>query len=82
MHPAPVEVEVGVDTMDLVKTSVGRHIYDHPVDFATTLQSVTAGRLAPEQTVQATFPVGEVVAAVRAVPGGTWIDFASWRGSA
>ncbi|HEV7907896.1 MAG TPA: alcohol dehydrogenase catalytic domain-containing protein [Pseudonocardiaceae bacterium] len=64
-------------------TIVGQLIYDHPQDFAATLESVTSGRLAPEQTVQASFPVEETAAAlasVREVPGKSWIDFSSWRG--
>lgn len=81
MHPKPVEV----NTMDLVmgkKTIVGQHIYDHPQDFRETLASVTEGRLAPEQTVLASFPVEEAsaaLAAAREVPGKTWIDFSGWR---
>jgi alcohol dehydrogenase/L-iditol 2-dehydrogenase len=63
-------------------TIVGQLIYDHPQDFAATLERVTAGRLAPEQTVQGTFAVEDAEAAlasVREVPGKSWIDFSSWR---
>ncbi len=80
MSPKPVQI----NTMDLVMrkiTIVGQHIYDHPQDFAATLESVDAGRLAPEQTVQASFPVEEAasaLAAAREVPGKTWIDFSNW----
>jgi alcohol dehydrogenase/L-iditol 2-dehydrogenase len=72
-------------TMDLVQrqiTIVGQLIYDHPVDFQATLKAVAAGQLAPEQTVQATFPVEEAaaaLAAVREIPGKSWIEFSSWR---
>jgi 2-desacetyl-2-hydroxyethyl bacteriochlorophyllide A dehydrogenase len=72
-------------TMDLVQrqvTIVGQLIYDHPVDFQATLAAVAAGQLAPEQTVQATFPVTETaaaLAAVREIPGKSWIEFSSWR---
>ena len=65
----------------MMLTIIGQHIYDHPVDFAATLASVDAGRLVPEQTVQASFPVEEAaaaLAAVREVPGKTWIDFSGW----
>lgn len=80
MHPAPVQFS----TLDLVNrkmTIVGQHIYDHPQDFAATLAAVTAGSLAPEQTVQASFPVeraADALAAVREIPGKTWIDFSGW----
>jgi 2-desacetyl-2-hydroxyethyl bacteriochlorophyllide A dehydrogenase len=72
-------------TQELVQrqiTIVGQLIYNHPVDFAATLEAVTAGKLAPELTVQASFPVDEAEAAlasVREVPGKSWIDFSSWR---
>jgi 2-desacetyl-2-hydroxyethyl bacteriochlorophyllide A dehydrogenase len=75
---------VQLTTMDLVQrqiTIVGQLIYDHPVDFQATLAAVTAGQLAPEQTVQATFPVEETAAAlasVREIPGKSWIEFSSW----
>jgi len=81
MNANPVEI----NTMDLVMrkiTVVGQHIYDHPVDFRATLEAVSAGRLAPEQTVQGTFPVGAAsaaLAAAREVPGKAWIDFSTWR---
>jgi alcohol dehydrogenase/L-iditol 2-dehydrogenase len=81
MNAKPVEI----NTMDLVMrkiTIVGQHIYDHPVDFRATLEAVSAGRLAPEQTVQGTFPVTEAsaaLAAAREVPGKAWIDFSTWR---
>lgn len=77
---------VTVTTMGLVSskmTIVGQHIYDHPQDFRATLDAVTAGSLAPEQTVQRRFEVGEAaaaLAAVREVPGKAWIDFSSWLG--
>jgi threonine dehydrogenase-like Zn-dependent dehydrogenase len=72
-------------TMDLVQrqvTIVGQLIYDHPVDFQATLAAVAAGQLAPEQTVQATGPVtatAAALAAVREIPGKSWIEFSSWR---
>ena len=72
-------------TMDLVQrqvTIVGQLIYDHPVDFQATLTAVASGQLAPQQTVQATFPVTETaaaLAAVREIPGKSWIEFSSWR---
>jgi threonine dehydrogenase-like Zn-dependent dehydrogenase len=72
-------------TIDLVQrqlTIVGQLIYDHPVDFQATLAAVTAGQLAPEQTVQGTFAVEETAAAlasVREIPGKSWIEFSSWR---
>jgi alcohol dehydrogenase/L-iditol 2-dehydrogenase len=75
---------VELTTMDLVQrqiTVVGQLIYDHPVDFQATLAAVTAGQLTPEQTVQATFPVGETAAAlasVREIAGKSWIDLSCW----
>jgi alcohol dehydrogenase/L-iditol 2-dehydrogenase len=72
-------------TFDLVQrkiTIVGQHIYDHPQDFQATLDAVTVGSLAPEQTVQKAFPVEQAsaaLAAVREIPGKTWIDFTGWR---
>ena len=79
---------VPINTMDLVMrkiTIVGQHIYDHPVDFRETLASVSAGRLAQEQTVRGTFPVEDAsaaLAAAREVPAKAWIDFSSWYRSA
>jgi 2-desacetyl-2-hydroxyethyl bacteriochlorophyllide A dehydrogenase len=81
MNAKPVQI----NTMDLVSrkiTIVGQHIYDHPEDFQATLEAVTAGLLAPEQPVQKVFPVeqaSDALAAVREIPGKTWIDFTSWR---
>ena len=72
-------------TIDLVQrqiTIVGQLIDDHPVDFQATLAAVTAGQLAPEQIVQATFPVEQTAAAlasVREIPGKSWIEFSTWR---
>jgi hypothetical protein len=63
-------------------TIVGQLIYDHPQDFAATLDAVNAGKLVPEQTVQGTFPVHDATAAlasVREVPGKSWIDLTGWR---
>jgi L-gulonate 5-dehydrogenase len=75
---------VQLNTLDLVQrqiTIVGQLIYDHPQDFAATLAAVDAGTLAPEQTVQASFPVEETaqaLASVREIPGKTWINLTSW----
>jgi 2-desacetyl-2-hydroxyethyl bacteriochlorophyllide A dehydrogenase len=80
-HQKPVEF-VPLDLVQRQITIVGQLIYDHPRDFAATLDAVTAGNLAPEQTVQGTFPIEETaaaLAAVREIPGKTWIDFSSWR---
>jgi 2-desacetyl-2-hydroxyethyl bacteriochlorophyllide A dehydrogenase len=72
--------------LDLVQRQItirGQLIYDHPQDFAATLERVTAGLLAPEQTVQGTFAVQDATAAlasVREVPGKSWIEFSAWRG--
>jgi alcohol dehydrogenase/L-iditol 2-dehydrogenase len=74
-----------ISTLDLVQrqiTVVGQLIYDHPQDFAATLDRVTAGKLAPEQTVQGTFSIDDAAAAlasVREVPGKSWIEFSAWR---
>lgn len=82
-HPKPVEFV----THELVQRQItirGQLIYNHPGDFAATLDAVNTGLLAPERTVQACFPVertAAALAAVREVPGKSWIDFASWRGS-
>lgn len=79
-HNRPVQL----NTLDLVQrqiTIVGQLIYDHPQDFAATLAAVDAGTLAPEQTVQASFPVEETahaLASVREIPGKTWINLAGW----
>jgi alcohol dehydrogenase/L-iditol 2-dehydrogenase len=76
---------VEFSTLDLVQRQLtirGQLIYDHPQDFAATLERVTAGALAPEQTVQGTFPVEDATAAlasVRQVPGKSWIEFSAWH---
>jgi alcohol dehydrogenase/L-iditol 2-dehydrogenase len=81
MNPKPVQFT----TLDLVNrkmTIVGQHIYDHPQDFQATLDSVTSGVLRPEQTVEKSFPAdqaADALAAVREIPGKTWIDFSAWR---
>src|SRR6266536_2870484 len=80
-HAKPVQF-VPIDLVQRQITIVGQLIYDHPQDFAATLEAVTAGVLAPEQTVQASFPVEETaqaLASVREIPGKTWINLASWR---
>jgi 2-desacetyl-2-hydroxyethyl bacteriochlorophyllide A dehydrogenase len=81
MNPNPVQFT----TLELVNrkmTIVGQHIYDHPQDFQATLDSVTSGELRPEQTVEKSFPAdqaADALAAVREIPGKTWIDFSAWR---
>ena len=76
---------VEFSTLDLVQRQLtirGQLIYDHPEDFAATLERVTAGLLAPEQTVQGTFAVEDAraaLASVREVPGKSWIEFSAWR---
>jgi L-gulonate 5-dehydrogenase len=80
-HQKPVQF-VPLDLVQRQITIVGQLIYDHPQDFAATLDAVNSGALVPEQTVQATFPVEETSAAlasVREIPGKTWINLASWR---
>jgi len=73
-----------ISTLDLVQRQLtvrGQLIYDHPQDFAATLERVTEGRLSPEQTVQGTFSIQETAAAlesVREVPGKSWIEFSAW----
>jgi 2-desacetyl-2-hydroxyethyl bacteriochlorophyllide A dehydrogenase len=70
--------------MDLVRRQVtvrGHIIYDHPSDFATTIESVREGLLTPDIAVEARFDIADTPEAftqVRALPGKTWIDFASW----
>jgi 2-desacetyl-2-hydroxyethyl bacteriochlorophyllide A dehydrogenase len=76
--------EVRFTPVDLVRGQLsirGHLIYDHPQDFEATLEAVSSGTLVPEQGVQACYPVEETpaaFAAVREIPGKTWIDFASW----
>jgi 2-desacetyl-2-hydroxyethyl bacteriochlorophyllide A dehydrogenase len=80
-HGKPVQF-IPIDLVQRQLTIVGQLIYDHPQDFDATLAEVTAGRLAPEQTVQGTFTVDEAdaaLASVREIPGKTWIDFSSWH---
>jgi 2-desacetyl-2-hydroxyethyl bacteriochlorophyllide A dehydrogenase len=80
-HNKPVQF-VPLDLVQRQITIVGQLIYDHPQDFAATLEAVNSGALAPEQTVQAGFPVeetAEALASVREIPGKAWINLASWR---
>ena len=76
--------EVSFLPMDVVRRQItirGHIIYDHPADFAATIESVRAGRLHPDAAVQACFDVADAVEAfakVRELPGKTWIDFGSW----
>lgn len=80
LSPKPVEFT----TLELGQRQItirGQLIYDHPQDFAATLAAVSSGELAPERTVQASFAVEDTasaLAAVREVPGKSWIDFTSW----
>ncbi|KAE8765924.1 zinc-dependent alcohol dehydrogenase [Georgenia thermotolerans] len=70
---------VELTPVELVRRQItvrGHLIYDHPADFAATIETVAEGRLVPEQAVQATFAAEDAVAAfaaVRQVPGKTWI---------
>jgi L-gulonate 5-dehydrogenase len=80
-HNKPVQF-VPLDLVQRQITIVGQLIYDHPQDFAATLDAVNAGAVAPEQTVEASFPVeqtAQALASVREIPGKTWIDLSSWR---
>jgi alcohol dehydrogenase/L-iditol 2-dehydrogenase len=73
--------------MDVVRNQItirGHLIYDHPADFPATLEAVRAGTLVAEQAVQARYSADDAVAAfaaVREVPGKTWIDFSDWYGT-
>jgi alcohol dehydrogenase/L-iditol 2-dehydrogenase len=80
-HNQPVQF-VPLDLVQRQITIVGQLIYDHPQDFAATLDAVDSGALAPEQTVQATFGVeqtSEALASVREIPGKAWINLAGWQ---
>lgn len=76
---------VQVTPVDLVRRQItvrGHLTYDHPADFAATLAAVRAGRLVAEQAVRAEYPATDAkaaFAAVRDVPGKTWINVAEWR---
>jgi alcohol dehydrogenase/L-iditol 2-dehydrogenase len=70
--------------MDVVRRQVAVHghvIYDHPSDFAATLDAVRTGRLTPDAAVQGSFDVADVgraFAQVRELPGKTWVELGSW----
>lgn len=72
--------------MDVVRRQItirGQIIYDHPADFAATIENVRAGRLRPAAAAQARFDIDEAAQAfakVRELPGKTWIDFTKWIG--
>lgn len=78
---------VQLTPVDLVRRQVTIHghlTYDHPADFAATLEAVQSGRLVGELAVRAVFPAGDAKAAfasVREIAGKTWIDFADWHGA-
>ena len=57
----------------------GTLIYDHPQDYATALQAVASGAIAPEATVRAGFDEEAAVAfaGVRDIPGKSWISMVS-----
>jgi 2-desacetyl-2-hydroxyethyl bacteriochlorophyllide A dehydrogenase len=76
---------VQVTPIDLVRRQItirGQLTYDHPVDFAATLEAVRDGRLVAESGVRAVYPAGDAkaaFAAVREVAGKTWINFEEWQ---
>lgn len=54
----------------------GSLIYDHPGDFAGTVEVLERGEVAPHRVLQAEFPLekaGEAFESVRSVPGKVWI---------
>lgn len=56
----------------------GSLIYDHPVDFPDTIQSIATREVRPGAVLQARYQLGdaaEAFAAVAAVPGKVWISF-------
>lgn len=61
-------------------TVTGSLIYDHPRDFADTVDGLGGGDLAPGVVLQARYPLdaaAEAFASVRNVPGKAWISFES-----
>ena len=59
----------------------GTLIYEHPVDFARTRESLAERALAPERIIQAGATAADAnraLAAAREVPGKSWIDLSSW----
>ena len=72
---------VQVTPIDLVRRQItirGHLTYDHPADFAATLEAVRYGQLVAESGVRAVYPAGDAkaaFAAVREVAGKTWINF-------
>ncbi|HWB37229.1 MAG TPA: alcohol dehydrogenase catalytic domain-containing protein [Rugosimonospora sp.] len=77
--------EVKLTPVDLVRRQItirGHLTYDHPKDFAATLEAVRSGKLVAQQAVRAEYPAADAkaaFAAVREVPGKTWINFEEWR---
>lgn len=57
---------------------IGSLIYDHPRDFADTIDVLNSGVVAPHRVLQASFPLcdtAEAFASVRSAPGKVWIRF-------
>ncbi|WP_199434625.1 zinc-dependent alcohol dehydrogenase [Qaidamihabitans albus] len=89
--PAGVIVLIGMSdervhtsTMELTRRQLvlrGSLIYDHPGDFAGTVEAVEAGEIQPARTLRPATPpeqAGEAFARARSVPGKSWIDLARW----
>jgi len=53
----------------------GSLIYDHPVDFRTTVDLLGRGEVSPGKVLQARFPLAQAFASVDSVAGKSWISF-------
>lgn len=75
------ETPLGVSTSDLVYrqlTLSGSLIYDHPRDFAATVESLESGRVQPGKILADRHPFHDVAAAfatAHTVPGKVWVEF-------
>lgn len=76
---------IPVDSRVLVRRGVrlqGSMIYDHPVDFATTVAAISSRAVRPELTLGKEFTFAETEAAFATsheLPGKTWIRFPASR---
>ncbi|NIH78276.1 zinc-dependent alcohol dehydrogenase [Amycolatopsis viridis] len=77
IDPRPLAL-AGADLVYRQHTLKGSLIYDHPVDFETTVAALERDEVRPGKVLQARFPLDEAAqafASVQSVAGKSWISF-------
>lgn len=81
------QAELPLSAYELVRRQLnvrGSLIYDHPADFADTIDAIARGELDPTLVMASGYPPDRAAAAFAesfALPGKAWLDLSAWRES-